>query len=745
MVKNFFTFAAVIVSASVFGQANYWSKTSNVAGKQVTERQSQPMQYKLYNLNLDKLNGALQTAPQRFSNDESLILKFPDANGNFVDYIIQEASVLSPELQEKYSDIRSYVGYQKSNKSNTIRFSVTPTDGVNIMYFDAGEVSYMDTYTKDKGTYVVYKRKDLKANPEQFNCGFVEENNDVIPGVGEVDSKFPLVQDGKWRTYRLALACTTQYSTFHVNRAGMSQGTVEQKKTAVLAAMAASMTRVNGVYEKTMSLTMVLVPNNDQVIFLTSADYPASGGYTNNDGAAMLDQNLRICNEIIGSANYDIGHVFSTGGGGIAQLNSPCGTGKARGVTGSSVPTNDAFNIDYVAHEMGHQFGATHTFNNNTAGSCAGNRSLATAYEPGSGSTIMAYAGICTATQNVQSRSDAYFHTASVNQMYNFISRSADCSVKTDNNNQPPVVADLSDYTIPKGTPFALSATATDPDGDEVTYLWEQLDSQNSTQPPVSTATSGPVFRSYFPVVGGTRYFPRMLDLLNNVDNKWEVLPTVARNLNFTLLVNDNKATGAQSARANMQVVVSNVGPFKVTSHATNAQYMGGSTTTVTWDVAGTNVAPVNTQNVQILLSKDSGENFDIVLAENVPNTGSAEVTLPNDDIATARIMIKAKENIYFAINSTYFSIKKDLAVNDITKKSFTIYPNPAKGEVSIALSNKSSEANYMIYDQSGRLLKQAKVPTTEKINVSDLATGTYRIVVNANGTVNSQNLVIQK
>ncbi|WP_300671915.1 M12 family metallo-peptidase [Soonwooa sp.] len=744
MIKNFFTCAAVVLSASVFGQANYWSKTNNVAGKQTTQRLSQPSNFKLYNLNLENIETALKNAPQRDSNNEGLVLKFPDSNGNFVDYVIQEASVLAPELQAKYSDIRSYVGYQKGNKSNTIRFSVTPTDGVNVMYFDGGEVSYMDNYTKDNKTYIVYKRKDLGNAPEKFNCGFSEENEDFI-NKGLDANKYPVVQDGKFRTYRLALACTYQYANFHVNRAGLSGGTVEQKKAAVLAAMVASMTRVNGVYEKTVSLTMVMVPNNDQIIFLTAADYPTGLTYTNNEGSTMLNQNQNIVDKVIGTANYDIGHVYSTGGGGIAQLQSPCGSGKARGVTGLGTPVNDAFYIDYVAHEMGHQFGANHTFNNNTQGSCTGNRNLSTAFEPGGGSTIMAYAGICGPDNNIQAHSDPYFHGISVNEIYNFISKPNDCSVKTANNNQPPVISDLKDYTIPKSTAFALTASATDPDGDAVTYLWEQMDSQNSTQPPVATATGGPVFRSFIPSTSGVRYFPSMENVLvNNFASKWEIVPTVARNLNFNVSVSDNKATGAQSARAMMQVVVANAGPFKVTSQDAYAQYDAAVPMTVTWDVAGTDAAPINTQFVQILLSKDNGQTFDIAIANSIPNSGSAQVMLPNENIASARIMIRAVDNIYFAVNSAPFAVKKNLAVSDIAKKGFTIYPNPAKGEVNVSIANKSADASYMIYDQSGRLLKQGKV-ASEKINVSDLSTGTYRMLINNGGDVQSQNLIIKK
>ncbi len=748
MFKKFFTLLSLFLSIVVFSQKNYWSATNGVASKNLKERKSMPTDYKLYNLNLDGIKSALSAAPQRFSNDESLVLKFPTANGQMTDYIVQEAPVMASELQAKYPDIRSYVGYQKGNTANTIRFSVTPTDGVNVMYFDGWNVSYMDTYTNDKSTYIVYKRKDLEPNQEQFKCGFSEvddlDNEGVVTTYG---LKEPLVKDGQFRTYRLALACTVQYSTYHVNRAGLSGGTTEQKKGAVLAAMAASMTRVNGIYEKTVSLTMVMVPNNDQIIFINASDYPSTpaGGYTNNDGEAMLNQNQTICNNIIGSANYDIGHVFSTGGGGIAQLNSPCGNSKAKGVTGSSAPINDAFNIDYVAHEMGHQFGANHTFNATTSACGGGNRNLATAYEPGSGSTIMAYAGICGANNNVQNNSDPYFHAISVNAMYAFISRTTDCSAKVSNGNQVPTADAGADYTIPFGTPFSLTGVGTDPDGDDLSYLWEQMDNQSSTQPPLATATSGPIFRSYLPTTSPTRYFPSMNYILaNNMAYKWEMMPTVARTLNFRLLVNDNKATGNQAARDDMRVTVANAGPFKVTSHDTNVEYDAGVPTTVIWDVAGTAAAPINTEFVQILLSKDGGATFDTVLGD-VRNTGSESVMFPNEDIASARLMVKAVDNIYFAVNTSPFKVKKVLAVTDINKKIFAIYPNPAKGEVTISLAKKGTNADYTIYDASGRLIRTGKIPVSEKLNVSELSSGVYRLVVSNSGETHSQNLIIKK
>ncbi|TDX83067.1 reprolysin-like metallopeptidase [Epilithonimonas xixisoli] len=741
MVKQLLTATGIMASMMLSAQKNFWNQVQNVntfGKKALKERTTTPTDYKLYNLNVQGLKAELAKAPSRESQDESLVLKFPTADGKLVDYIVKDAPTLSKELAAKYPGINSYVGYQKGNSGNTIRFSTSPFDGINIMYFDNSEVSYLDTYTDDASTFIVYKRENLPVNPEKFNCGY--ENDDIaVPHTETIANKAPLVRDGQLRTYRLALACTIEYSAFHVNRANLNGGTLEQKKAAVLAAMNASMTRVNGVYEKSLSLTMVIVPDNDKVIFIDSDNF------TNNNPPPtypILNENQTVCDNLIGSTNYDIGHVFSTASGGVAQLRSPCQTGsKARGTTGTNSPINDPFNIDYVAHEIGHQFGGNHTFR-----SCGGNENNTTAAEPGSGSTIMAYAGICGATNNVQTRSDAYFHSISMNEMYIFISRSTDCSVKTPNNNTVPTADAGPDYTIPNGTAFVLTGQGTDPDGDSITYLWEQIDTASNVQPPITTGTVGPIFRSYFPSVSNERYFPRLPSIIaNTLTPKWEVIPSVSRVLNFSLIVNDNKATGNQTARDLMVVNVANAGPFKVTSHTAYLEYNGGEATTITWDVAGTNAAPINTANVQILLSTDAGLTFTTVLGE-FPNTGSASVMLPNVNVASARIMIKAVNNIYLAVNSSPFKIKEVLAVNESAfNKGFAIYPNPAKGEVNISLSKAAKDATYQILDLSGKLISTGSLPNEKtQVNISSLKTGTYRIVISNNGETTSKNLIVK-
>lgn len=752
MLKHLLTATGIMASVVLSAQKNFWTPAQNVANKSgLLDRKTLPAEYKLFSLNVDGIKSELAKAPSRTSQNENLVLKFPNASGKLVDYVVLEAPVMEKELADKYPGIKSYLGYQKDNNGNTIRFSVSPYDGVNVMYFDNWEVSYLDTYTNDNSTYIVYKKSSLPADPERFNCDFEKINIQTPPAVEPISLRAPFVKDGLFRKYRLALSSTVEYSNYHINRAQLSGGTVQQKKEAVLAAMNTTMTRVNGIYEKTVSLTMVMIPNNDLLLSIGTDAY--GPGFSNNDGEALLGENQTFTDATVGNSSYDIGHIFSTGGGGIASLQSPCNTNrKAMGVTGLSAPRTDSYDIDYVAHEMGHQFGGNHTFRANTidAGSCYGNGNTATAVEPGGGTTIMAYAGICTSVYNIQTHSDPYFHSVSVNEIYNFISRAADCSAKTANNNQAPTADAGPDYTIPNGTAFVLTGAGTDPDGDALTYLWEQTDyaSQgNSPQPPVSTSTQGTLFRSYSPTTTTTqRYFPTMASIANNIlTPKWEVIPSVARALNFSLLVSDNKATGNQSARDLMKVTVAATGPFKVTSQDLAANYVGGTPLTVTWDVAGTNAAPINTTDVQILISSDNGLTYPTVLAD-APNTGSAVITLPNLDNPNARIMVKAVNNIYFAVNAARFNVNKNLAVNESAiSKGFALYPNPAKGEVNISLANGVKGATYQILDQSGRQLSNGSLESEKtKVNISNLKTGTYRIVISNNGETTSKNLIVK-
>jgi subtilisin-like proprotein convertase family protein len=418
--------------------------------------------------------------------------------------------------------------------------------------------------------------------------------------------------------------------------------------------MNVTMTRVNGVYERDMSLTMQIIPNNDVLINITSDSYDNSN--TNN---ILLDQNQTQVDNLIGTANYDIGHVCSTGGGGVAQLGGVCSpAGKARGVTGSFAPVGDPYDIDYVAHEMGHQFGANHTFNSDQGSCGGGNRSNTSAFEPGSGSTIMAYAGICP-PHDVQNNSDAYFHARSLIQMFNLVNGTGNCAVSVSSGNGAPVISTPSNYTIPYGTAFVLTGSATDPDNDALTYCWEQYNFQISTQPPVATSISGPNFRSRNPSASPSRFFPVFSSVLaNNLTPTWEVIPNVARTMTFSLVVRDNGSPlGSQTERVTMTVALANTGPFKVTSQSTPTAWAQNSTQTITWDVAGTTANGINTSLVNIKLSTDGGVTFPFILAENTANDGSEDIIAPDVVSQNCRILIEAVGNIFYAVNSRAFNI----------------------------------------------------------------------------------------
>jgi subtilisin-like proprotein convertase family protein len=686
--KKLLLLLAMVIFSHGYSQ-NLWAPAdqNKLAGLEKKERTSNPREFKLFTLNLQELKTALKNAPDRenYTGPSDVIVAFPNASGKLENYRVYEASVLSPVLAAKHPSVKSYVGRGIDNPAATVRFSVTMY-GLHAMILSPEGTVYTDPYTKDMSSYITYNKASLVSGPRTFRCYNESTEKKEVPAPPAA-----LSNDGLLRKYRLAMASTIEYSAYHINAAGVSNGTLAEKKAAVLEAMTVSMTRIDGVYEQELAITMQLVDDNEDIIFVTSDNL------NNNNAEVLIGQVGPVISGAIGASSYDIGHCVSTGAGGLASLGCVCTSVKAQGVTGSPSPVDDAYDIDYVAHEMGHQFGADHTFNG-TGGSCTGNANNSTAVEPGSGSTIMAYAGICSG--NVQQHSDAYFHTVSLAEIFNYINtNSGDCAVTVANNNTTPVIANLTSYTIPKGTAFILKGNGTDADGDTLYYCWEQTDT--GTGGTLSQAqTSGPNYRSYKPTLSPNRYMPVLSSVLNgNLAPSWEKTPTVERNLHFALTVRDNIIeTGGQTARKDMTVhVEADAGPFAVTSQTESGiSYEGGSQQTITWNVAGTTANGVNTANVNILLSTDGGQNFSTVLVSGTANDGSETVTIPNVEAASCRIMVEAADNIYYAVNDTHFAINFTV-VNTCEDLVNAISVTPEDGATTLSSSVINVEGNGIV------------------------------------------------
>ena len=616
---------------------------------EVYARENLPQNFKLLSLNLNDFNNQVQVLQ---SKGASKIIQLPDANGVLKRFSIKETSNFQAGLQAKYPSIRSYTAQGIDDPTAIAKIS-TGTDGFHAVIFSGKEETvYIDPHTKDNSKYIVYKRSSLSKLTDEFKCEFEgSAKNDV----DDHDHHHRAADDSKLRTYRIAIATSGGYSQFHLNNQGVDASASDaDKKAAVISALNTSLTRINGVFEKDLAVHFVLVNDNDKIVFLDED----TDGISDGSAGTMINEVQTICDNEIGDANYDIGHVFSIAGSGLAGVGVVCVSGqKARGVTGISSPISDPYDIDYVAHEIGHQFGATHTQNNDC------NRTNSTAVEPGSGSTIMGYAGICSpnviSVGSATGNSDDHFHAVSIQQMWETITSSGNCAVQTDTNNAIPTANAGSDFSIPKSTPFRLVGVATDADGlSTLTYNWEQIDNTPAQMPPLATNTVGPAFRSLPSKDSPIRYMPDLETVVGgNLSNTWEVLASVERDYNFSFFVRDNNAGGGGAARDDMMVSVVDVDPFTVTSQTTAESWDVGSTQTITWNVGSTNAAPINSALVNIRLSIDGGVTFPIYLKTDTPNDGTEDIVVPNNPSTDARIMVEASDNIFYNINPLNFTV----------------------------------------------------------------------------------------
>lgn len=700
---------AGVASAQETSWDGLWKTTDGVPAEHEGAAWVRPLRFQGAELNLDAMKTALRPAPLEGTPeavDGPVVITLPTPDGFFMRFHVVESPIMEPGLAAQLPGTKTYLGQGIDDPAATLRADVTPA-GFHAQVLSPEGNYWIDPYTRDNTVfYASYRKSDLGNKPD-WTCTVVGDRLD--PNFAKLRDRDPRASGATRKQYRLCVAATGEYTAFH-------GGTVTAGQNAIVTAV----NRVNGVYELECAIRMVLIANNSSVVYTNSSTDP----YTNSDGGSMLSQNQSTLTSVIGSANYDMGHVFSTGGGGIAGLGVVCGGSKAWGVTGSGSPTGDAFWIDYVAHEMGHQFGANHNFNG-TLGACSGNRNASTAYEPGSGNSIMSYAGICS-SDNLQAHSDAYFNHQSYVEIQNFITTGTgnNCDAPTATGNNAPVVNAGPDYTIPANTPFTLTGSATDADGDALSYQWDQRNlgaAQSASGGIIADNGTSPFIRGWNAVTSPSRVIPRVSNLLANTFVIGERLPITNRTMTFRLTARDNRAGNGGINWDDMVVTsTTSAGPFTVTSPNTNVLWSGNQT--ITWNVTNTNVAPVNCANVKILLSTDGGNTWPTTLLASTPNDGSEVVTLPSITTTTARIKVEAVGNIFFDISNVNFRIQPGTPPDPT---GVTATPSNACSGQLVQLSANSPPAGHVIDWFTGSC-GGTLVGTGTTINVNPTTTTLY-------------------
>ncbi|MDA8730826.1 M12 family metallo-peptidase [Flavobacteriaceae bacterium] len=682
MKKSLLTILFCSIVMTGFTQSFYWEKIKNTPSEKTSILKNfDKNKYQLFSLNLDNFKILLADVPSRknIGSSPMVVINFPDKKGNMERFQVSETSTLAPEIAIKYPNIKTYIGFSLDNPGGRIRFSVTP-QGLKTMstYPNKPALFTVPLNKGDESLYITYDRSMRIDSKKDFECLTENEN---VP-IKEIISFNRDANDQILRTLRIAISTTGEYTNFWDD----GDDTNGDAQEDALAALVSTLNRTNEVFEVDMAITFQLVTGTE-IIYPTSSTDPYTGSFNSQLQSTLTSE--------VGESNYDIGHLFNYGGnnGNAGCIGCVCVDGqKGSGFSSHSFTDNDGgpnmddfFDIDYVPHEIGHQMGGNHTFSQSNEGTGVN-------YEPGSGTTIMGYAGI-TGANDVQDHSDPYFHYGTINQVLNNLDTRT-CWTSSEITNNPPVADAGDDYTIPQGTAFKLVGSATDSDEEDVlTYTWEQVDSGTTTSSNFGpTKTSGAVWRSRPPSSNPTRYMPVRSRVLSGElteanpqeteDNtSWETVSTVGRALNFALTVRDRSETNGvgqfpQSDFDFMTVTVDgDSGPFAVTSQTTNETWNVGESQTVTWDVAGTDTGSVNTSSVNIYLSTDGGLTFPFLAASNVANDGSHTFSVPpaDGDSDQLRVMVEGNDNIFYAINSTNFSLQESEFAMTVEEPSVTV------------------------------------------------------------------------
>ncbi len=651
--KRYFLLLILIFSFSLIQAQNVspWKRISR-AQISLTERvniRDNEENLVLFELDISAIKQSLQPL-QNSAIVSEIEIEIPNKRGELEKFKIHEFSNFEPALQAQFPDIRSYSGLGLTDKNASVYFSMSPK-GIQTMVLRSDTTTeFIERFSDSQNIYELFDSNTRKKGDLPLSCSTA----DVLLNKQLVNKTVATTaNNGVYKTLRLALACTGEYTTYF---GGVTQA---------LAAMNATLTRVNGIFNRDLALHLNLIANNTVLLYTNAATDPYSPSSVGANGA----WNLELQNDLttkIGNANYDIGHLFGASGGGgnagcigcvcqnpISSTDLAKGSGYTSPADGK--PEGDTFDIDFVVHEMGHQLGANHTFSHETEGTGVN-------VEPGGGSTIMAYAGVT--DYNVQSHSDDYFAYVSIAQIQNNLAEKS-CLITTVLSNKTPTANAGADFVIPKGTAFVLKGSGLDPNGDVLSYCWEENDSASSATGAnsiaYSTKTDGPLFRSLSPSISPIRYMPAQNKVLTNMlSSTWESVSDVARTLHFTLTVRDNAADGLAQTNTDAMVVTVDAtkGPFEVTSQNTvDVSWKPLSLQTITWAVNNTSNLS-GSANINIKLSVDGGLTFSTMLKANTPNDGSELIIVPNGITGkNCRILIEPTANIYYAINKEPFAI----------------------------------------------------------------------------------------
>jgi hypothetical protein len=731
----------IYTSANAQLQNSLWKEISENEVSITGKRDIVPEKYKIYHLDINSIKGLLASAPLDKNipvEHSSVVITIPMPDGTLQNFKVTESPVMEDALQISYPNIRTYNVKGIDDKYASGKLDLTEYGFHGMIRSPLGSF-YIDPYCKwNLNDYISYYVTDFtKPIHERGICEGVIENTNSSDGQNssKTAGTNAICAGANLKTYRLAVGCTGEYA-----RAACGTGTNTPTTSQILSAVVTTINRVDGVYETEVSVKLVLVATTTLVLY----GVPGTGYTTaeNNNANSLIVKSQSLITSQIGTSNFDIGHTFSTGGGGLAGLGVVCNSSqKAGGITGSANPVGDPYDIDYVAHEIGHQFRGNHTFRAST-NSCSGNGNLSTSVEPGSGVTIMAYAGICGSTNNLEPHSIAYFHAISYDEITNFITTGGgnSCDVLTPSGNNPPTVMVSGNIVTAPNTPFTLTGSATDIDGDSLTYQWEETDAGASFAS--WNAGTKPFFRSYDPVISPSRSFPlaSVISSGNLQGTKGEFVPTTAQILKFRLTARDNKMGGGGVCSATTQVTVLN---FSVTSQSTaGITYPSGSTQSITWNTNNTDLSPINCASVSIYVSTNSGTTYSLVLA-NTPNDGSENVVLPSVTTTTntCRVKVASSSNVFFDINDVNFTISNTTGLNQYSNSNnfnIQLYPNPFSGSVKIDINATSgldeNKTVINVYDILGNIVKTENIKLTENFSrtydFSSLANGTYIVVV---------------